>query len=275
MFTALNDLLLNIADVLLGWLLWLPTDVALILVAVATGAILTFARLWTTNQDLLRRCAQDKKRLKQLIKQAKKEKDKQSVRRYRSTVGMISLTTLKSEGLPLLVAIVPVAILAVWCFYRLEFHPPQAGETVPVHLYFPISAAGGLVHVVPQDGLTANDGWVQEIVAVPEPEWGPPHAMATWHLQAEARSEPYTLQMRHKTGTYTKELLVGQRTYAPAVELYEPDGPVISAELEMKKVKLFGVVPGFRPLALAPWLVAYFLIAIPSVSLIKRVTGIR
>ena len=102
MFTAINDLLLKIADPLLGWLLWLPTDVVLVVVGVATGAILTFARPWTTNQDLLRRCSQDKKHLRQLIKEAKKKKDKESVRRYRSSLGMISLKTLKSEGLPLL-----------------------------------------------------------------------------------------------------------------------------------------------------------------------------
>jgi uncharacterized membrane protein (DUF106 family) len=275
MLTALNEILLKIADPLLGWLLYLPTDVALILVAVATAATLNFARLWTTNQDLLRRCAQDKKRLKQLIKEAKQENDWDAVRRYRASIGTIALKTLKSEGRPLLVAIVPVAILALWCFYRLEFHPPRGGETVPVHVYLPISAAGGLIHVVPQDGVTAEDGWVKQIVAVPEPESGPPYAMATWHLRAEARAEPYTLEIRYKRAWITKRLLVGQRTYAVPVEFYAPEGPVTCTEIQMKPVKLFGVVPGFPPLALAPWLVAYFLIAIPSVSLIKRLTGIR
>ena len=38
MLTALNDIILKIADPLLCWLLWLPTDVVLILVGVATGA---------------------------------------------------------------------------------------------------------------------------------------------------------------------------------------------------------------------------------------------
>lgn len=275
MFTAINDFLLKIADPMLGWLLWLPTDVVLILVGVATGAVLTFARPWTTNQDLLRRCSQDKKRLKQLIKKGKKEKDKESVRRYRSSLGVISLKTLRSEGLPLLFAIVPVTILAVWGFCRLEFHPPKAGETISVDVYFPISAAGGLVHVAPQDGVTAEDRWVQEIVAVPNPEQGAPHALATWHLRAESRSERYTLEIRHKTETYTKQLLVGQRTYAPAVEFYAQNGPVTCAKIQMTQVKLFGVVPGIRQLALPPWLLAYFLVAIPSVGLLKRVTGIH
>ena len=61
MLTWINDVILAFADPLLNWLLRLPSDVALLIVAVGTGAILTLARLMTTNQDLLRRCAQDKR----------------------------------------------------------------------------------------------------------------------------------------------------------------------------------------------------------------------
>jgi hypothetical protein len=142
--------------------------------------------------------------------------------------------------------------------------------------------------MVPQDGVRAEDGWVKEIVAVTDPAEGPPHGMAVWRLQSRAHPAPYTLEIRHKTGTYTKQLLVGQRTYAPAVEFYPQDGPVTCTEVKMQHVKLFGLVPGiytrqlklfgqvpvFPAIALAPWLVAYFLIAIPSVSLIKRITRI-
>jgi hypothetical protein len=42
----------------------------------------------------------------------------------------------------------------------------------------------------------------------------------------------------------------------------------------MKPVKLFGIVPGIPAWGLAPWLVAYFLIAVPSVPLAKRVAGV-
>lgn len=274
MLTALNDIILTIADPLLGWLLRLPTDVTLIIVSVATAIVLTLARPFTTNQDLLRRCQHDKKRLRQLTKEAKRNKDKEAVRRYKSSLAAVMMKTLKSEGRPLLLAIVPVAILAVWCFVRLEFHPPKANETIPVHVYFPISSAESLVHIVPQDGVTAEDGWVKEIVAVTDPAEGPPHGMATWHLHAEADPEPYVLEIRYKKEAYTKQLLVGQRTYAPAIEFYSEGAPVLCSEIQMKQVKLFGVVPGIPSLALAPWLVAYFLIAIPFVPLIKRVTGV-
>jgi hypothetical protein len=115
---------------------------------------------------------------------------------------------------------------------------------------------------------------MQKIVAVTDPAEGPPHGMATWHLRADASPEPYVLEIRYGTETYTKQLLVGQRTYAPAVEFYSDGAPVICSEVVMKPVKLFGIVPGIPAWGLAPWLVAYFLIAVPSVPLAKRVAGV-
>ena len=169
MLAWINNAVVALADPLFNWLLRLPTDVALVIVAVGTAAIITFSRLFTTNQDLLRRCDQDKKRLKELIRQAKRQKDKEAVKRYRTTRNMIGMMTMKEEGGPLLAAIVPIAILGTWCFQRLAFVPPRAGETVQVKAYFPVSAVGELAHVVPQEGLrevsgedSGNNGhWIQ------------------------------------------------------------------------------------------------------------------
>ena len=83
MLALMNAAILKVADFLLGWLLLVPADVALILVAVGTGAILTAARLFTTNQDLLRRCDADKKRLKQLRREAQLRKDRDALKRSR------------------------------------------------------------------------------------------------------------------------------------------------------------------------------------------------
>jgi hypothetical protein len=283
MLTLLNNAILALADPLLNWLLRLPADVALILVAVGTGAILTFVRPFTTDQDRLRRCDQDKRRLRELMRQAKRQQDREALLRYRSTRNTISMTTLAAEGLPLLVALVPITILGTWCFQRLAFVAPHAGDVVPLTAYFPVSAAGGLAHVVPQEGIrevsqpigSGTERWIQEIVAVTDPQAGPPHAVARWQLLAEARAAPYMLEIRYKTGTYTKELLVGQNIYSPPVESYGEDQPVLRAELGLRPVQLCGVVPGIEWLGLPPWLVAYFLLAIPSVSLLKRLTGIH
>jgi hypothetical protein len=54
------------------------------------------------------------------------------------------------------------------------------------------------------------------------------------------------------------------------VAFFGADQPILSVQIGMKPVKLLGLVPGIKWLLLPPWLVAYFLVAIPSVSLIKR-----
>ena len=283
MLDWLNHAILAIADPMLNWLLRLPADLALVIVAVGTGSIITFSRLFTTNQEHLRRCDQDKKRLRELVREAKRQKDKEAVKRYRITQNMIGMITMRQEGLPLLAALLPIAILGTWCFQRLAFVPPRAGETVSVRAYFPVSAVGDLAHIVPQKGLReaspagsgARERWIREIVKDPDTKTGvAAGAVATWQLQADARAEPYRLQIRCKTCTVEKPFLVGQAIYAPEVEFYGQDRPVWSVQIGMKPVKWLGVVPGIPPLLLPPWLVAYFLIAIPSVSLIKRLARI-
>ncbi|MHB1036219.1 MAG: hypothetical protein ACYC35_15620 [Pirellulales bacterium] len=283
MLDWINNAILALSDPVLNWLLRLPTDWALVIVAVGTGAIITFSRRFTTNQDLLRRCAQDKRRLRELIREAKRHKDKDAVKRFRTTRNMIGMTTVKEEGWPLLAAIVPIAILGTWCFQRLAFVPPRAGETVLVMAYFPVSAVGELAHVVPQEGVREvsredsgrNGRWIQEIR---KDDAGPDgiskNGIATWRIQAGARPEPYALEIRYKTVGVEKELCVGQPVYSPAVEFYGEDQPITSAQIDMKPVKFLGLVPGIDWLLMPAWLVAYFLIAVPSVSLIKRATGI-
>ena len=138
----------------------------------------------------LHRAAADKKRLRDLIREAKRRKDRDAVRRHRATLGQIGLLTLGAELRPLLAAIGPIALLATWCALRLEFHPPRDGEPVKLAVYTPVSATDKLIHLVPEEGLTA-DGWIKRVEAVTDN--GPPYGLASWELKAQASEEPYRL----------------------------------------------------------------------------------
>ena len=48
------------------------------------------------------------------------------------------------------------------------------------------------------------------------------------------------------------------------------DGDVVT-ELQMKPRKLFNIVPGIDVIGFPPWLVAYLIIVLPLVPLMKRV----
>ncbi len=269
-FADLWHILCNgIFDVPLGWLLGLSWTATLVTVAVGTGLILAVVRKLATDQDLLRRADEDRKTLKQRIREARKRRDKDAVRRMRTTRSMIALRTFSQEGKPLLLAILPIAILATWCFNRLGYHPPKAGEDIEVVFYAPVSAVGEVMHLVPREGLAA-DRWVQPVTQAEVQ--GTPTGLATWILRAEGRPEPYRLTFRLRDRTFDKgELLVGQSTYSPP--LTTDEAGEIGAELKMRQAKFLGLIPGLGAF-LPPWLVAYLILVIPLAVAIKRVLRI-
>ncbi len=283
-----NTISVQVFDVLLGWMLYLPQPFALLAVGLITAGLLTLVRKWTTNQDRLRRAAADLRRLKELARNAKRCSDTDALGRCKLTKGRISLIKLKAEGWPLLAVIVPLALLATWAFERLAFHPPRAGETVVVVAHLragrdpALTAKDDLLHLVPQRGLRAERGWVQTVHIEKEPPsawdrfWAtitfgevkdlPADAFAVWKLQGDAKSEPYPLVFRWKERTFERELRIGQRQYSPVLS-ENPDEPVI-IEIRLRDVRLFGI-PGMGPW-LPPWLVGYLLVTVPFVFLLKR-----
>jgi hypothetical protein len=233
----------------------------LFIVAIGSALILAGVRKITSDQDLLRRCRADQARQKGLLREAKTRRDADAVKRRRASLGMIALKQFRQEGRPMLASLLPIVLLATWAFHRLEFHPPAAGEVVEFTATFPISAVGKIAHIAPVDGVTA-EGWVREIVAVSD------HGEATWRLSARENSAPHVLRIRHAGRTYEHAVRAGARTYEPALKMH--DEHLRTTEVKLRPVKLFGIVPGIPALLFPAWLVAYLLIVIPSVPLIKR-----
>jgi uncharacterized membrane protein (DUF106 family) len=262
----LSDFIVRLMDVPLGWLLHLPSDAQLFIVAIGSALILAGVRKFTSNQDLLRRCRADQARQKVLLREAKARKDVDAVKRHRASLGMIALKQFRQEGRPLLASLLPIVLLATWAFHRLEFHPLAAGEVVEFTARFPISAVGKITHIAPVDSVAAEHGWLQEIVAVGD------HGEASWRLSARGSSAPYVLRVRYGGGTYEHPLRAGALTYVSPLKTH--DEKLTATELKLRPVKLFGVVAGLPALLLPAWLVAYLLIVIPSVPLIKRVLRI-
>ena len=287
MLEAFNKFVLLLTDPFLNWLLVVPRDLAIFIVAILTSLILTFSRKWVTDQNWLGRADADVKRLKALIKEARARRDKAAIKRHTLTINQIKLRSVKYEGKPLLVSILPIVLLATWGFNRLGYYPPQEDESVPVKMYMPASGIDKLAHMIPYPAIEAETGWVQRVKpdTYPDPvgrweqttrflaEWlqiqPPLGGVATWTLKAPARPEPYILRFVYDGETYEKEFIVGQRIYAAQAVLVDLDGPVQATEQMLRPVKMFGIIGGFGPF-FPPWLVAYLLIAIPFVSILKR-----
>lgn len=265
------NLVLSIGDLLFGWMLRLPSDLALFLVAVGSSTVLAMVRRWTTDQDLLARCACDKKRLGELIRDAKSRGDGDAVQRHRATLARVGMIQMRQEGRPLLAALLPLAILATWAFGRLEYHAPAAGEEIAVVAHFPGAAAGGLVHIVPQSGLKPRKGWVAPIQTVEVDQVS--GAEAEWTLTADGSERPYVLVFRHRGRTYEHPLLVGCGKYLAPVVRHGDE--LVATEVLLRPVKLLGLVPGVRALGMAPWMVGYLILVLAAFPVVKRVLRLK
>ena len=77
-----NDASLMLFDFLLGWMLYLPSDVALLALACITAGLMALVRPLTTKQDLLRRISADQRRLSELTRAARKAGDREALAAY-------------------------------------------------------------------------------------------------------------------------------------------------------------------------------------------------
>jgi uncharacterized membrane protein (DUF106 family) len=279
---------LAVADPLLGWMLYLPRDVALVIVAIGTALILTVVRVFTTNQDMLRRCQEDKSRIKELMRAAKKARDKEALARYQATLQGIMMKTLKAEGKPLLASLVPIVLVATWAFSRIAYLPVAEGDAVTLKVYTPLSAIGQWAHVVPQAGIKSETGWIQEVREdrpIPDPKAAPDpsaeplpatNGVAEWVLHGEKRREPYEIQIRLKGRTIETELIVDGVHYAgPPQRQYGEDPATEVVEVALAEYKPFRIVPGWNAAMLQPWIVGYLIMVLPLAFVFKPMLRIH
>lgn len=229
MLQAITDVCLRLMDFLLGWTLHLPWGVALFIVAALTSLALTVVRLFTTNQNRLKRCKADKARLKELRRQAKQAKDKEARKRYAATMQQIAMEGFKAEGLPLLASLIPIALLAVWAFSRLDYYPPAAGAAVPVRLTFPGSEVGTLAHLRPLDGVESKNGWIRQVKPDPNsPEGG---GFAEWDLLCRKQDAPYDLRFRQGGETLDHPMLADGLRHPAPLGVFRNDTVTLTMDL--------------------------------------------
>jgi hypothetical protein len=263
-----NNLSLTVGDFLLGWLLLLPRDLTLAIVVIFTALVLIAVRQLTAPQDRLRRAAEDNRRLKRLLKEAKQRGDKEASARYQSTRSLISMVKLKAEGWPLVGSLIPIALLATWALFRLEYLPVRPGQPIELILYTPVTAAGEVAHVVPEEGLKVQDGWVRRIRAVTDD--GPPHGLAAWNFEA-GPERVHKLIIRLNDGGFERDLIVGRRFYAAPVVDHGHD---VVSEWKLQPWLWLGLVPGIAALGLPAWLIGYVVMVVPITLLLKRALGV-
>jgi hypothetical protein len=278
--TQLSQNIAELLDLPLGWLLALPRDVTLILVALLTSLLLILVRKWTTHQDRLHRTRRDLARLKSLLKTAKRARDKPAVQRLRATVTAVRWIQLQAEGVVLLAALIPVALLATWAVERLDYLPPRAGLPLHLRAFFAPAAVNSLTVLVPQPGMRLVSPAIQ---LVQLDSSNGENGTAAWVIRPQATSGTIELLIRRGDETARHRLRVGEWTYEPPVQSHAGQC-ILVTQAELPRYRFLGLIPalafpgvrplGLPPFTLAPWLVAYLVLTIPLVPLLRRLTGV-
>ena len=295
-FNVFNLWVANATDCLFGWILYLPRDLSLFCVAVFTSAALNIARkVRTKDQEWLHRAVADEERQNALIKEAKQRGDRESVKRHKDIINLIKMKTIRFEGKPLLWALLPVGLIATWAFMRIAYVPPRLNEPVVVHAYMASTDIGRNVHLVPEPGVEAVDGWVQSVVKDKAPEisglWDKTgvwigdqflkmlrqerqapklEGVATWHIVAHDKN-PHVLKVRYGGRTYEQPFLAGRHQYEEPVKMFD-EAPIQSIEVVLKPMRLFDFVGDLW--IIPAWMTAYLMICIAFFYIFRRVLNI-
>ncbi len=260
--------ILRSGDLLFGWMLRLPGDLPLLVLAVLTALILVVIRRWTTNQDRLGRISDDLARLKQATSRAKADGDRAECQRLVGLKARIGLMRLRDEGKTLLWALIPIALLAAWAYERMPYHAPRTDETVALRLVMPVSSVGRLAHAVADEGLT-----LQRAVAVFEPDSiNPRESIATWVVQMNSEASQ-SVTVVSPAGRFSHPIVAGS---GPPPSVIAHDTPSAArTELVLRERRLFGLLPGVPSIALPAWLVGYLIIVIALIPITKRIVRLR
>jgi uncharacterized membrane protein (DUF106 family) len=266
----ISDWCARLLDYPLGWLLAIPRDVAIVIVAIGTSLLLTLARKWTTDQDRLHRADNDISRLKQLRREAKQRGDKETISNIRATVGMIKLNGMKVEGKPLLWSIVPIALLAIWALARLDYYAPQPGEEEPLKIEanYPLSSIGKVTHLIAPEGLEV----AEPIKIVKKDEALGGAGIAVWYARPVKAMDRAEITIRHAEDSVVIPFTVGGNIYEAPMAMYP--GKITATWVHLRQSKFLGIVPGIEIIMFPPWLIAYLIITIIFVPLLRKVLKI-
>lgn len=282
-----NNWILAVGDLLFDWMLDVPRDLVLLIIAVMTGVVMTIIRRFTTNQDKLKRCNESEAKLKARLAEAKKCRDKEEKIRIRSVINQISMMKLTAEGKPLLFSLLPILVIAVWAFSRIAFIPPTPEDKVDVIVYFDSANIGQLATLLPQDDVDIEGPAIRRIETSYNLKGETDGGMATWTISAAPRPKPYDLTFRFKGSTISAQYQLDGRSYASPAIWYDNNEDVIMTEFKLKPYKPLGAHVGLidnlwnRYLTLpdweglrvqdfvAPWLLGYLILVVPLTFILK------
>jgi hypothetical protein len=260
---------IRVLDLLLGWLLCLPRDASIALLAGISALLAVWIRRVVCDRQLLGLIRQDERVLKQLIREARRTGDRAAMTRHRRVRAAVARLRFAQEIRALTVMAFPLLALIPWASARMEYLPPREKEAIELTAWLPASSIGELVHLVPAQGLDAAEGWIRPITPAPLGDQTRGHA--AWRIRADARTSPYRLTLRFRERTLEQDLLVGQATYTVPAQAHGDD---FATELRLRRYVPLGIAR-LADFGVPPWLLAYLVATLAAVPVLGRLLPAR
>ena len=265
--THFYSLMVRSLDIPLGGLLSLPRDLALLLFATGTALLMVLVRRAVTNQDLLRRCDQDLRQLKRLLRSAKQLRDKPRRQRLRNTVALIKGMQFTADLKVLAVVIVPVGALACWATERFDYLLPHVGEELVVRAYYPLSSVGEVTHFVPTSGIELKSPAIQQVVLADGAS--PAFGVAQWTFQSTRSFEEAVLVIRHHGESAVHRIAIGQPFYLSPEQHYSNER-LSRTEVLLQRYQPLALDLKTDAVGLPPWMIGYLALTLLLVPALKR-----
>jgi hypothetical protein len=223
--------LVSFLDVLLNWTLHLGPFWGILVLALLTGLFVMLAQKYLSDQRRIGLIVQDTKLLGKLVKQAKKERDKEKVTRYQRRRAAVGWRRMVLSFRPVFFIMIPLVLLVTWCQNRLAYLPWRPQQEVEVRAYFS-EGAEGFAHIVPMKGLRLRNGgsYVQPLEA-PEAQAASAglHPYALWHLGGKPGK--YPLRIRYQSKSYVSDMVITEGVeQTPPLQYHVPPSQIADAD---------------------------------------------
>jgi uncharacterized membrane protein (DUF106 family) len=202
-------------DWVLGWSSLFPPAIGIAIVGVVSGLGVTVLQKYASRQELLARCREDLRLLKERAKKAKASGDGATAARLQGLVGRISGKYMWGALKPALWSVPIIGVVALWCGSRLGFFPVRPGETLLVTAHFE-DGASNFAHVVPSEALAPEGPAIARVQS----------GKAEWKLKA-VKEGAHSLVVRHSDRSYEVALPVAARGGRPPdpVTVFQKESP--------------------------------------------------
>lgn len=261
----------SVIDWLLGWTLYLPRDLTLLLVVILTVGIVLFIRRHCTAQDRLARVKRDLVQLRRLRGTARAAGDRQSIQRLDTIATQLKLLTMRADLVVLAWALVPLGLLAWWASARLPYYSPKSGEELTITASYSASSVDRLTYLLPHEGYELLTPAIQRVTMGEE---AGTVARVTWKVRVTA-TEPceVPLVIQHLEDRVEHPLKLSSVQYRDPYQTHRGSG-VLSTEVSLRAYRFLGVVPGIHAWGIDPWMMSYLALTLVLMPMARRLLRI-